>query len=241
MIKFIRGLAVIGLFVFFGIGALVIRYCIFPLQKSKKENYETLQKSWQFFVWLLESLHIIELKINNKNKIESIKNSIIVSTHPSFIDIVIIMSIIPHSTCFVAERLARNPFLKGMVELLFILEVNSIDDWLNKTCDKLNNGLNIIIFPMGIRHRKNETPKIRRGTALIAEKTGKDIFMLNLETSFDFLQINQPIYQAGDKTVIFTLDYLGKIDTQSLLAEYPDEVSFKTHVTKQIADTLYKR
>ena len=91
MIKFVRGIIVIFLFVIFGLGALFIRYCIFPFQKNISDNYATLQKSWQFFVWLLEKTTIIKLKRNNIEKIKEIKNSVIVSTHPSFIDIVILM------------------------------------------------------------------------------------------------------------------------------------------------------
>ena len=240
MIKIIRGTAVVLLFVFFGLGALFLRYCIFPFQKTKMKNYETLQKSWQFFVRLVIKLKLIELKVDNIEKISTIKNSIVVSTHPSFIDIVILMSIIPHSTCFVGERLARNPFFKGMVELLFILDAKSIDEWLEKTCQKLDDGLNVIIFPMGIRHKKNETPKIRRGTALIAQKSNKNIVMLDLNTSFDFLQINQPIYEAGNKPVVYNLNYIGQINTNEFVDKYKDDVTFKTQITKQIARSLYK-
>ncbi len=241
MIKFLRGAAVVLLITLFGIGALFIRYCIFPFTKTQMKKYEMLQKSWKFYIRLLKSLKIINLKIEDEEKIKSIKNSIIVSTHPSFADIVILMSIIPHSTCFVAEKLARNPFFKGIVKLLFILDVQSIDEWLNNALEKLDAGLNVIIFPMGGRHKKEETPKIRRGAALIAQKSHKNIVMLNLETDFDFLQNNQPIYKAGEETVQYLLEYLGQIDTNSFLEKYPDEVTFKTEVTKQISTNLYKK
>lgn len=240
MIRIVRSIIAVIFFLLFGIGALFIRYCIFPLQKNRLDNYETLQRSWNFFINLLQKLRILKLQITDLDKIRNIRNSIIVSTHPSFLDIVILMSIIPHSTCFVAERLANNPFLKGMVKLLFIIEGQSIDDMLKETCNKFDENLNVIIFPMGIRHRKNEYPKIRRGTAFIAHKTGKNIVMLNLETSFDFLQINQPFYDAGSEPVIYSLEYLGDINTEDYKKQYTDEVTFKTEVTKRINKTLYK-
>lgn len=240
MIKFIRGFITIFCFIFFGISALIFDYFVFPLQKSKYEQYEILRKSWAFFIQLLIKLHIIRLNVTNIDKIKNIKNSIIVSTHPSFIDIVVLISIIPYSTCFVANRLAQNFFLKGIVKLLFLVETKSIDELTEATCKKLNDGLNVIIFPMGIRHRKNETPRIRRGTALIAQKSHKNIVMLNLETDYDFLQINQPIYDAGDKSVLYTLEYLGQINTNDYLDKYPDAVTFNTKITKQIAKNLYK-
>lgn len=103
---------VIGLFGIFGIGALFIQYLIFPFQKNESEKQNTLQKSWEFFVWLLQKTGILKIEISDFEKIKNIKNSIIVSTHPSFADIIILMSLIPHSTCFVAERLTKNPFFK---------------------------------------------------------------------------------------------------------------------------------
>jgi len=240
MIKYIRNTILVCLFVLFGLGALYIRYCILPFKKSKLEQYETLQKSWQFFIRLMQKTKLIKLDINDLEKIKNIKNSIILSTHPSFIDIVILMSIIPHSTCFVAAKLARNPFFRGMVELLFILDVHDIDVWLDNACEKLNNGLNVIIFPMGSRHRRNETPKIRRGAALIAEKSQKDIVLLDIQTSFDFLQGGQAFYDAGKETVLYTIDHLGDISTKEYLEKYDDTVSFKTQISKKIGQILYQ-
>ncbi|MBQ7450565.1 1-acyl-sn-glycerol-3-phosphate acyltransferase [bacterium] len=205
------------------------------------KNYEILQKSFAFFIWMLKTLKILKLEVSNIEKLKNIKNSVIVSTHPSFIDIVILISIIPYSTCFVAERLANNPILKGMVKLLFILEGQPLDIWVEEANKMLNKGLNVIIFPMGIRHRKNETPKIRRGASLIAQKSGKNIAMLDLKTSFDFLFIHQPFYKAGSEPVIFSLNYLGEINTKEFREKCPDEVTFKTQVTKEISRVLYKK
>ena len=239
LIRFYRSVTVIFLFILFGCGALFERYFIFPFQSGKNQNYNTLHKSWKFFINLMQKLKIIKLSVDNMPKIEGIKNSIIVSTHPSFIDVLILMSIIPNSTCFVAKRLADNPFLKGMVKLLFILENQTVEEMINETKEKLDEGLNVIIFPMGIRHRKHETPKIRRGTALIAQKMKKNIVLLDMETSFDFLQINQPIYDAGEEAVEYKLQYLGEIDIKNYLDKYSDEVTFNTIITRQIGKILY--
>ena len=240
MKKFFRGLNVVFMFGFFGLGALFIRYFIFPFQKTKLENYHTLQKSWKFFIWLISKTGVMNLTVENIEKIKNIKNSIIVSTHPSFIDIVILMSIIPDSTCFVAPKLAKNPFFKGMVTLLFILDTKEPDIWLNNSIKKLDEGLNIIIFPMGSRHKANEHLKIRRGAALIAQKSGKNIVALDIKTDTDFLQAKQPIYEAGIKPVEYNISYLEEINTKEMLEKYPDTVTFKTEVTKKITKILYK-
>ena len=240
MIKFLRSLTVTILFVLFGLGALFVRYFIFPFQKKELTHYKTLQKSWKFFIWLMKITKIIEVELSDVEKIKNIKNSIIVSTHPSFVDIVILMSIIPESTCFVAEKLAKNPFFRGMVNSLFILETKDMDNWLHKSLKKLDEGLNIIIFPMGTRHKKNEFLKIRRGASLIAQKSGKNIIMLDIENDFGFLQSKEPFYKAGSKPVKYKISYLKELNTKEYLAKYQDEVDFKTNVTKEIKKTLYK-
>jgi len=245
--QIIRSIAVVLCFMFFGVGALFLRYIMFPLKKltlKKDENIkikynELLQKSWKFFVWLLTSLKIIRIESQDIEKLKSIKNSIIVSTHPSYIDILILISIIPHATCFVAERLMNNIFFKGIVKLLFINEGQPVEKWSAEAAGMMQEGFNLIIFPMGIRHRKDEFPKIRRGAALLAQKLHKNIEMINMSTNFDFLQINQPIYKAGSETVVYSLEYRGEINTQEFLEKYPDEVTFKTELSKYIAKTLY--
>lgn len=234
-----RSFLVIFCFAFFGIGALVIGHIIFPQQNSLIKKSETLQKSWQFFVWLLKILRIIKIKSDDIEKLKNIKNSIIVSTHPSYIDILILISIIPQSTCFVADRLIRNPFFKNIVKQLFISEGQPLEQWLENANKMLDEGFNLIIFPMGTRHRKNEYPKIRRGAALIAQKSNKNIILLNMETNFDFLQIHQPIHQAGRESVEYSLSYIGEIKTRDCLDKYSDNVTFKTEVTKLIAKNLY--
>lgn len=238
--RIIRSILSVSLFIFFGFSTIFVRYFIMSFNKDEMKNYEILQKSFKFFIWLLIKLKILKLDTNDLEKIKNIKNSIIVSTHPSFIDIVIYISIIPYTTCFAAERLANNPILKGMVKLLFILEGQPLDIWIDDACKMLDKGLNVIIFPMGIRHRKNETPKIRRGASLLAQKSGKNIVMLDLHTSYDFLFINQPFYEVGSESVVYSLKYLGEINTKDFIEKYPDEVTFKTQITKEISKGLYK-
>lgn len=247
IIKFIRSIILLFAFCMFGVGAILIRYIVFPIQnifikKSQNKRHkflETLQKSWIFIIWYLKFFKIIKVEIKELDKLKNIKNKIIVSTHPSFLDIVVLMSIIPHSTCFVAEKLAKNPFFKGMVDLLFVLKTQDSDKWVNNACQILNDDINMIIFPMGSRHKSNQKPKIRRGTALLALKSFKDIVIINTDTNCDFLQKNQPVYQAGLKPVKFTVSYIKEINAEEFIRKYPDEVTFKTQLTKEIQDNIY--
>ena len=111
---------------------------------------------------------MLKLDIENFDSLKNIKNSIIVSTHPSYIDVLILLSLIPKTTCFVAPRLTENNFFKKIVESMFLISGKPLEDLENDTKKMSEEGFNILIFPSGKRHRKGEYPKIRKGAALNA-------------------------------------------------------------------------
>ena len=248
MFNALHGLSVVLCFVIFGLGGVFIRYfiLIFPEHFIKDEEKrlkvcsEILQKSWILFAKILKFFKIIKVDDNQAERLKTIKNSIIVSTHPCFLDVVVLMSIIPYTTCFAAEKIGKNIFFKGMAELLFVLESEDTQVWEKNALDKLEKGFNVLIFPMGGRHKKDEHPKIRKGAAHLAQKSGKNIVMLKLEMSYEFLTRNQPIYEIRPDAPEYDMRYLGEINTKEMLEKYPDEVTFKQKVTDLIKKTLYQ-
>ena len=212
MIKFFRSVLVLFCFGIFGAGACIINFLLFPsakifIKKEKLNDFysETIHKVWRFFTNFLIFTGVMKLNIKDRKEIEQIKNKIIVSTHPSFIDVVILIGLIPRTTCIAKEALARNPIMKNILNTIFITNEANLEEFQKQTKELLDEGFNVIIFPSGIRHRKNEFPKIKKGAALIALNAKRNIVPLKLYTDFDFLFIHQPVWQAGEKPVVFSL------------------------------------
>lgn len=247
MINAFRGFLVLFCIAFLGIGAVILRYTvmIFPMVfiKDEDKKFKTcsviLRKSWIFYLGILKFFRIAEIHIEDLDKIKSIKNSIIISTHPSLLDIVILIANIPYTTCFAAEKIGRNPFFKPMADLLFVLESRNIDEWLEKSLMFLNRGFNIVIFPMGGRHQLHEHPKIRKGAMLLAQKSGRNIVMLKIENDFDFLAKGKPAHRISRKIVSYKISYLDEMNTEEMLKKYPDEAAFRQKTADIAAKTLY--
>ncbi len=246
MIKIIRSFIVLLSFFIFGVGAVILNFTLFPFAKffikGKDLLYfysDVIHSTWAWFVKLIISFGIINLNIENLTEIKQIKNKVIVSTHPSFIDIVILIGLIPRTTCIVKSALAKNPILSNLVSSIFILEDETLDNMKKHTKEMLDNGLNVVIFPSGIRHRKNEYPKIHKGAATIAMNAKANIAVLKLYTDYDFLFINQPIYEAGNRKVNYDLSYVGEIDVKSELEKTDNEIVIKKNITKMIKSALY--
>lgn len=240
--KSIRAIIVLSSFLFFYIGAAIISFVVFPLierfTKDKRTKYaKVVYHSWRGFVRYLAKVGVLKLNVENVEQLNNIKNKIIVSTHPSYIDILILMSLIPKSTCFVKEGLAHDFVMKNIIDKIFIPSGLELDEMQRITKDYLDDGFNVVVFPSGIRHRRNEYPKIKKGTALIAMNANKDIIPIEMFTDYDFLQIGQSVLDVGDKPVTYTIRQLDEIQIKDYITY--DEVNSRKNITKAISDSLY--
>lgn len=247
VIRFIRSVLVLLSFVIFGIGAIFLNFIIFPMANFfLKDNQllyfysDIIHNTWKWFVRILIFFKIIKLNITDLDNIKQIKQKIIVATHPSFIDILILIALIPRTTCIVKYSLSKNPILFNLVNSIFIMEDESLEKLKEHTKKMIDNGFNVVIFPMGIRHRRNEFPKIKKGAATIAMNANSNIVVLKYYTDFDFLFISQPVYEAGEKAVTYDLSYVGEIDVKSMLQNSENEIVIKKNITKMIASSLYQ-
>ncbi|DAB22807.1 TPA: hypothetical protein CPT94_04645 [Candidatus Gastranaerophilales bacterium HUM_22] len=233
--KYIRSILAVFCFFIFGIGAVILNFLLFPFIKNNKELCsDIIHNTWRFFVNLMMFLKLFRLDVK---KLEKIENKVIVSTHPSFIDIVILIALIPRSTCFVKKELAHNPILKNLVTSIFITNEVELDELKSESKKMLDRGFNVIIFPSGIRHRRDEFPKIRKGASLVALNAGKNIVPVKVFSDRDFLFINQPFYAVSDRCVNFEIEQMREINIADFIGE--SEIITKQRLTHKIEEELY--
>lgn len=233
--KYIRSIFAVFCFFIFGIGAVILNFLLFPFIKNNKELCsDIIHNTWRFFVNLMMFLKLFRLDVKKLKKIE---NKVIVSTHPSFIDIVILIALIPRSTCFVKKELAYNPILKNLVTSIFITNEVELDELKSESKKMLDRGFNVIIFPSGIRHRRDEFPKIRKGASLVALNSGKNIVPVKMFSDRDFLFINQPFYAVSDRCVNFEIEQMREINIADFIGE--SEIITKQRLTHKIEEELY--
>ena len=233
--KYIRSILAVFCFFIFGIGDVILNFLLFPFIKNNKELCsDIIHNTWSFFVNLMMFLKLFRLDVK---KLEKIENKVIVSTHPSFIDIVILIALIPRSTCFVKKELAHNPILKNLVTSIFITNEVELDELKSESKKMLDRGFNVIIFPSGIRHRRDEFPKIRKGASLVALNAGKNIVPVKMFSDRDFLFINEPFYAVSDRCVNFEIEQMREINIADFIGE--SEIITKQRLTHKIEEELY--
>lgn len=231
---------------FFGAGSLIYNFILFPfinaVEKDREKRLnrlcEIVQKSWRWFAKYLCNIKVIDISVKNPEKLNALKSSVIVATHTSYIDVLILIALIPKTTCFVAPKLGNNIFFKNIVKSVFLISGLSIEELEEKTEYMLEKGFNVLIFPSGTRHKRNEIPKLHKGAALIAMNARKDIVPIKIYSENEFMMINKPVYETGEKTSVFEIEVLETIKIKKYL-ENTDEVRSKRELTKEIEKRLY--
>lgn len=238
----IRSVLISVMFFIFGAGSVIINFILFPILKKiyDKKRYrevcsDVIHYVWKFFIFIMKSVWLFRVDIKNLGEI---RNKIIVATHPSFIDVLILMSIIPRTTCFVKKSLQLNPILTNIVDSIFLTNDMEIDELKEKTKEMLDAGFSIIMFPMGTRHMYYEFPKVRKGASLVALNSGVNIVPVRMCTDDKFLFIDEPFYAVGSKRVTFTIEQEDEINISDYYNE--SEIITKRELTKAIENRLYK-
>lgn len=233
----------IGL-IFFSFGGLFLGSVIFPIvslfssdKKICKQNCsELVHKSWYILVKYLVLTKVIGLKYDEE--ISNIKNRIIVASHPSYIDILLLIALIPNSLCVVKKSILSNFFMKYVAKSLYIPNDDSVDDFLKKSQSALDEGYNIIIFPTGGRVQDGEDVHIHKGAAKLAIVSNVPIVPVKITTTEPFMPKNKPILYVGQKPVIFDLKIQEEISVSNCFSQDLSEIAIRNKICAIIKEKI---
>ena len=169
-------------FVYFGISSLILgilvlpvmRLVIHPKTKFQKYGRRFASSGLRFFVFIMHSLGMADLEPGDREKYRSLSSKIVVANHPSLIDPLLLLSLMPNADTIVIPY-SKNPILAGIVRQLYILGSRDLDDVIQSCIDSLKLGNCLIIFPEGTRTLRYVKPILKKGAARIALAAGCNI------------------------------------------------------------------
>ncbi len=169
-------------YAFFGIGSVVLAVVVFPWirvfvhpkEKFQIKAREFVSASFRFFTNVMRVTFAIKLKVDDRQKYRNLHRKVIIANHPSMLDFVFIMSLVPNANCIVRGGLTKT-VLAGVIKQCYI--VNTLDfDELCRLCKQtIDEGNNVIIFPEGTRSPRHGTNPYKKGAARIAYYSGCDV------------------------------------------------------------------
>lgn len=167
-------------FVLFGTGSIVLSVTVLPLLalfvhprgRFRTAGHHLVSLTFRFFVALMTALGSLRVRVDDKKRLRTLKSCIIVANHPSLLDVVILISLIPDADCVVNSSLAGKNILHFITKWLYIPNIYHHDELMELCILSLKSGSNLIIFPEGTRSLASGQNRFKKGAARVACASG---------------------------------------------------------------------
>ena len=174
-------------FFIFGLSSLILGISILPIMRLALRPKERFQKygrrfisaAMKLFVLIMHGLGIVNLEPDNRENYRHLSSKIIVANHPSLLDVVMLISLIPNADCIVNAYLNYN-IITGVVRQLYILGSRDVEDIFRACTESLKRGNCLIVFPEGTRTPRAGKVIFKKGAARIALATGYSIVPVHI-------------------------------------------------------------
>lgn len=174
-------------FLAFGVGGLVLRVLVFPPMQwfvrdpSRRRRLvrRVVQRSFAAHVELMRRLGLLTYEIRHRERLQR-DGLLILANHPTLIDVVFLVSLLPNADCVVKSAVARNPFMRGPVRAAGYVSNDDGAGLVDDCIAAVKAGGNLVIFPEGTRTVRGQPPKLQRGAANIAVRGRLDITPVRL-------------------------------------------------------------
>lgn len=209
-------------FATFGIGGLFLSLFVFPVVKllnpdpmvRKRKARYLIHRCWRFFIAFMQSLGIFTFDLEEaRRELEGVEGKVIIANHPSLIDVVALISLIPKADCVVKQGLWDNFFLKRVVRVADFINNDQDVNKLIENCKKtLQEGYNLVIFPEGTRTVPNKPIKLQRGAANIAVRCEQNLLPVIIDCNPTTLTKQEKWYQIPSRRAQFSMRVIEEID-----------------------------
>ena len=237
-------------FALFGIGGLFLALFVFPAinlfvrDRAKRTiaAQRTVHITWKLFVWVMVTLGVIDFETDGEQLLRNETGTLIISNHPSLIDVVLIMSLMDRTQCVVKPGVWNNPFMRGVIKATnYIPNLGDPEQTLRDCVAALQAGNNLVIFPEGSRTVPGKRMHLERGFANIAIRAGVPIRLVTVTCDPTTLRKGEKWYQIPMRRPCFRVHVCERMETESLQqSEFPSRAAriLTARVAKRFEEVL---
>lgn len=169
-------------FVAFGLGGLLLGGLVLPLllgvvrdpQRRQRLARRLVQQAFAGHVALMHRLGVLTYQIEGRERLDR-QGLLVLANHPTLIDVVFLVSLLPNADCVVKRAVALNPFMRGPVRAAGYVSNDDGAGLVDDCIGAVRAGGNLVIFPEGTRSVPGQPPRLQRGAANIAVRGRFDI------------------------------------------------------------------
>lgn len=233
----------VGLFLaVIGVGGSLLALSVFPLiavltrdaSRRQRRIQRVVHASFKLYCRGIHWLRVADVTIEGADRMKTLSGVLIVANHPSLLDVVMIMSVVPNVQCVVKAGLWRNPFFRLTLDGAGYIPNDLPGEEMMTVCaDILRSGQNLIVFPEGSRTVIGQPVRFRRGFANIATLAGADLQLVRISCDPPLLHKGNPWWRVPPRRSRFHLVVDKRLDINQFL-----RYRFRSLAARKLVDYL---
>jgi 1-acyl-sn-glycerol-3-phosphate acyltransferase len=214
-------------FASFGVGGLLLGLLLFPTIHGLSRDRDVARLRCQYcvhlsfrcFIWMMKSLGVLSYDVAGGDKLSRTEANLILANHPSLIDIVFIVSLLPQALCVVKKAAWSNPFMAGIMWATGYIPNDEPDVLIEGCVRSLQDGRRLVVFPEGTRTVPGLPMKLKRGAATIIVQSGQPFIPITISCTPTTLTKAERWYQIPSSKPHFRIRVNDSVDVSADLTE----------------------
>lgn len=176
-------------FVAFGLGGLLLGVLVMPVLllmrdpvARRRRARRVVQVAFASHLRLMRGLGVMTYEIEGGERLQR-DGLLVLANHPTLIDVVCLISLLPNADCVVKRAVACNPFMRGPVRAAGYIANDDGAGLVDDCVAAVRAGGTLVIFPEGTRSVPGQPPRLQRGAANIAVRGRLDITPVRITCS----------------------------------------------------------
>jgi len=225
----VRAARVVGTglgFLYFAFACLALAVITIPgrrLRGGSISDQQVWSQGWAHlatssFFSALQLMGLAEFECNDLERLRR-PGQLLIANHPTLIDALYMMSLMPQIDCVIKASHARNPVLAGIVSTAGYVLNDDGRVAIDRCVGLLDEGRSVVIFPEGMRSDPGRLNPFGRGAAHIALRSGCDPVPVTIRCEPATLYRGLSWWDVPDRKVRITLDVDEPISLTKLMPE----------------------
>lgn len=209
-------------FAFLFVGGFILSLTALPmtrlLGKTPEEKQararRLLHHAFRFYLWQMQALGLMRLEIQGRERLAQAGGKLVIANHPSLLDVVILISLLPECDCVIKADLRRS-LVRGVVAATGYTDNRDGDALLTHCHASLSSGVPVVVFPEGTRSTPHAPLVFQRGAANIAVRCAADILPVIITCDPPTLLKSEPWYRIPAEKPLFRVRVLPPIPART--------------------------
>lgn len=194
-------------------GGLFLGWIILPLTRKRHRGASSelacrrrVHQSLGLFLRLMEVSGVLNVTVNGKEHLKNTAGALIMANHPTLIDFIAIVGLVPEVNCLVKDELRHHFFVKNVVNMAGYIANDDPEIVIDTATAQIKNGGTLVVFPEGTRSHQGGLRKFRRGAAAIAASTSCPVIPIVITMNPPTLMKGQKWYHIPQQKAHLTLN-----------------------------------